>query len=353
MKRNLSIMLAIGAIAALTAATPVMADPTPPNPCGNHGNNCNIGGAGGNGGVGGAGGNGGVGGAGGNGGAATANAGAIAGAVGIGIGGGATIAKDAIKNTNAQQQGQLQGQLQGQMQGIANSGNSSVKNSGNSASFSGVKNSGNSTNTNSATGGNVGNITVNAYDPNAAKENASATRDAAASAAQAASNQPTNFELKTPGIASVPNIYPTSPCMGSTSAGVSFMVGAVSGGTSWKDDDCSYRETARMFDQLGYKNDGLAVMCESAYAKNAPSCKKIAAAEAKAAQPVAAPVQQSPAPAAPATVAVAPQQDDKRKTDATIKSVAATPTNPTCSAPSVTKMDGWKFDTASCKWVSA
>jgi hypothetical protein len=284
MKRNLMLALAIG---AMTMST--MAFANDKNPCGNNGNNCNVA-AGGTGGQGGT---------------------AIAGAVGIGGAGGSV---GDIKNTA--------------MSGIvANSGNATiqngaVRNTNLNANIGFNKNTntattGAITNTNSATGGSVGNITVNAYDPNAASENASATRDAAAISANTSTSYSGTVEIKTPGIASVPNIYPTSPCMGSTSAGVSFMGGAVSGGSSWKDDDCSYRETARMFDQLGYKKDGLAVMCESAYAKNAPSCKEIAAQQAAAEKKAADEKATKEAVATP--VSTAPETD-KRKTDATIKS---------------------------------
>lgn len=72
--------------------------------------------------------------------------------------------------------------------------------------------------------------------------------------------------------ASAPNIYPTAPCMGSSSAGGSGAGFGFSLGTSWKDDDCGLRETARLFDQLGHKADGLAVLCSSSYAKAAPAC---------------------------------------------------------------------------------
>lgn len=88
----------------------------------------------------------------------------------------------------------------------------------------------------------------------------------------------------TPNVAA-PNILPTSPCMGSTSVGVGFTGFGFSGGTSWKDDDCGYRETARVFLQAGMPKDGLAVLCASPYAAEAPSCKALkpppAAAPAK------------------------------------------------------------------------
>ena len=76
-----------------------------------------------------------------------------------------------------------------------------------------------------------------------------------------------------------PNILPTSPCMGSTSIGGSVAGFGIGGGTSWKDGDCGYRETARVFMQAGKMDDGLAVLCASEYAANAPTCKNLKKAE--------------------------------------------------------------------------
>lgn len=70
-----------------------------------------------------------------------------------------------------------------------------------------------------------------------------------------------------------PNILPTSPCMGSTSIGGSVAGFGIGGGTSWKDGDCGYRETARVFMQAGRMEDGIAVLCASEYAAAAPICK--------------------------------------------------------------------------------
>lgn len=69
-----------------------------------------------------------------------------------------------------------------------------------------------------------------------------------------------------------PSIAPTAPCMGGTSAGGSGTGFGLSFGTSWTDDECNTRETARMFHSMGLMSDALAVICSSAYAASAPSC---------------------------------------------------------------------------------
>jgi len=73
-----------------------------------------------------------------------------------------------------------------------------------------------------------------------------------------------------------PSISPTSPCMGSSSGGGSGAGFGLSIGTSWTDDDCNTRETARLFYSMGMSGDALAVLCSSAYAKAAPSCAAFA-----------------------------------------------------------------------------
>ncbi|MBP8291303.1 MAG: hypothetical protein KAX65_00945 [Caldilineaceae bacterium] len=69
-----------------------------------------------------------------------------------------------------------------------------------------------------------------------------------------------------------PSIAPTAPCMGGTSAGGAGTGFGLSFGTSWTDDECNTRETARMFQGMGMMSDALAVLCSSAYAAAAPSC---------------------------------------------------------------------------------
>jgi hypothetical protein len=68
------------------------------------------------------------------------------------------------------------------------------------------------------------------------------------------------------------NVYPTAPCMGSSTVGGAGVGFGFSVGTSWKDDECGIRETARSFQGMGLSNDALKVLCTSAYAAAAPSC---------------------------------------------------------------------------------
>jgi hypothetical protein len=71
-----------------------------------------------------------------------------------------------------------------------------------------------------------------------------------------------------------PAVYPTSPCMGSSAVGGSGVGFGVSFGTSWTDDECGIRETARSFNGLGLKDDAVSVLCTSKYAAIAPVCNK-------------------------------------------------------------------------------
>lgn len=82
-----------------------------------------------------------------------------------------------------------------------------------------------------------------------------------------------NVSKNTPSIA-LGSLYPTSPCMGTSQmagSGPGFSIGV---GTSWTDDECGIRETARAFLGFGLHNDGVSVLCTSKYASAAPVCKK-------------------------------------------------------------------------------
>jgi hypothetical protein len=73
------------------------------------------------------------------------------------------------------------------------------------------------------------------------------------------------------------NVYPTAPCMGSSTVGGAGVGFGFSVGSSWTDDECGIRETSRSFAGMGMKEDALAVICTSKYAAAAPSCPKPAA----------------------------------------------------------------------------
>lgn len=70
------------------------------------------------------------------------------------------------------------------------------------------------------------------------------------------------------------NVYPTAPCMGSSTVGGAGVGFGFSVGSSWTDDECGIRETSRSFSGLGMKEDALAVLCSSKYAVAAPACAK-------------------------------------------------------------------------------
>lgn len=66
-----------------------------------------------------------------------------------------------------------------------------------------------------------------------------------------------------------PNIYPTAPCMGSSSAGAGWLGFGFSGGTSWTDHECQLMEASR---NAPTPADRIYVWCKSESAKGAPSC---------------------------------------------------------------------------------
>lgn len=70
------------------------------------------------------------------------------------------------------------------------------------------------------------------------------------------------------------NVYPTAPCMGSSTVGGAGVGFGFSVGSSWTDDECGIRETSRSFSGMGMKDDALKVLCTSKYAAAAPSCSK-------------------------------------------------------------------------------
>lgn len=72
------------------------------------------------------------------------------------------------------------------------------------------------------------------------------------------------------------NVYPTAPCMGSSTVGAAALGWGASVGTSWADHECGKRETARSFQNLGLTTDAVAVLCSSEYAAVAPVCRALA-----------------------------------------------------------------------------
>lgn len=170
-------------------------------------------------------------------------------------------------NVNAQDQNQGQAQGQGQLQGQAQSVNVSNRISNdvraNANAFAAAQanaksNAQNLTTTDvrNNTGGNS--LTVNEAPIPAVTSNTTTYGG--------------EYTVKNVPAVVTGNVYPTAPCMGSSAVGGSGIGFGFSIGTSWKDDECGIRETARSFNGLGLKEDALKVLCTSAYAAAAPSC---------------------------------------------------------------------------------
>ena len=251
MKRNKFVVLAM--VLAFASAS-VLADND------KSGNNTATASAIGNGGAGGAGGTGGAGGAGGLGGAGGAGGNASVGGVGNVSGlnnksfsptaSSTSTNLNSNLNTNvntnvaAATQGQMQGQVQGQSQTTTNG----------SATSSNTQAMGDQ---NVATGA----TTVSTLVTDSGQMEYSGS-----------------YTVKnTPGIA-LSNVYPTAPCMGSSTIGGSGPGFSLGVGTSWEAHECMLSETARGFEQSGHAEDGLAIRCQSALAAVAPSCIKMKAA---------------------------------------------------------------------------
>lgn len=147
-------------------------------------------------------------------------------------------------NTQGQEQGQGQAQLQGQAQGQAQLTQVDVSN----RISTDVRNR-----ASAFSGGNTQNVVVT----DSGKMDYSG-----------------GYEVKNVPAVFSGNIYPTAPCMGSSTVGGAGVGFGFSVGTSWTDDECGIRETSRSFSSLGMKKDALAVLCTSKYAAAAPACKE-------------------------------------------------------------------------------
>jgi len=185
-----------------------------------------------------------------------------------------------------QNQGQLQGQAQGQLQGqgqaqglintnnISNRISNDVRN--NAAAFAAA-----SSGSSSGASSTVGNTTARATGGNSGAVSGSGgntlTVNEAAIPADTSVTYGGTYTVKNTPAFALGNVYPTAPCMGSSTVGGSGPGFSIGIGTSWKDDECGVRETSRSFAGMGLKEDALAILCTSQYAAAAPSCKPVAA----------------------------------------------------------------------------
>ena len=172
----------------------------------------------------------------------------------------------AIQNQGQnQQQGQAQGQLQGQGQAqftnvdVSNRISNDVR--ANAAAFAGAASQSKShSDANANSGGNTQSVTV------------TDSGQMQYSGKYEVRNVPSVFSG---------NVYPTAPCMGSSSIGGAGVGFGFSIGSSWTDDECGIRETSRSFNGLGLKEDAIKVLCTSKYAAAAPVCAVATKEESK------------------------------------------------------------------------
>ncbi len=73
--------------------------------------------------------------------------------------------------------------------------------------------------------------------------------------------QPDDITIRNVASPDTPNPYPTAPCRVGLSGGLSLPGGALSGGGSVEDEECTLRETARSFKDLGVPEMGLYLLC--------------------------------------------------------------------------------------------
>lgn len=211
---------------------------------------------------------------------ATATANSSSFGYGVGIGSGYASNANDIRNTNTNSNTNLQGQLQAQGQYQSATGGSA---------------SASNTNTNTANGGVGVGIGGSATIQRGAVQNSVTANPTATASAVNEGNNSTNTATASnnssngnvvniaapktyrPPVSSAvaPTVFPTAPCMGSSSAGVQSTLFGISGGSSWESKECMILETARNFEQAGYAKDALAVRCQGKYAKVAPSCKAL------------------------------------------------------------------------------
>jgi len=88
------------------------------------------------------------------------------------------------------------------------------------------------------------------------------------------SDHPRTTTIRNVASPDTPNPYPTAPCRVGVSAGLSLAGGALSGGGSVEDTECTLRETARSFKDLGVPELGLYLLCTQSDVVNGRRNKK-------------------------------------------------------------------------------
>jgi hypothetical protein len=114
------------------------------------------------------------------------------------------------------------------------------------------------------------------------------------------------LEVRSVPTAIAPNVYPTASCAMSASVGASALGWGVSGGGTKVNEECMQLEAARMFSQLGFTSQGLALACSTKSALAVFGDRNACIQHAASAAPVT--------PAAPVAVTTAePAKVETRK----------------------------------------
>lgn len=117
-------------------------------------------------------------------------------------------------------------------------------------------------------------------DSNSDSSSSSSSESASSSGASSDNNvtfnstRPKNTTVRNVASPDTPNIYPSAPCRIARSAGLSLAGGAISGGHSVEDVECTLRETARTFQYLGVPEVGLVILCQNSVVINGRRDKK-------------------------------------------------------------------------------
>ena len=117
-------------------------------------------------------------------------------------------------------------------------------------------------------------------DSNSNSESSADAESASNSAASSDNNvtftntHPSRTTVRNVASPDTPNVYPSAPCRIARSLGLSLAGGAMSGGGSIEDPECTLRETARTFQYLGVPEVGLHLMCTQSHVINGRYDKK-------------------------------------------------------------------------------
>ena len=105
-------------------------------------------------------------------------------------------------------------------------------------------------------------------------ESASSSGASSDNAVTISNTRPKSTTVRNVASPDTPNVYPSAPCRIARSAGLSIAGGALSGGSSVEDVECTLRETARAFQYLGVPEVGLHLLCTQSHVINGRRDKK-------------------------------------------------------------------------------